>query len=218
MWAWSICRGKPSTKKRPFPSPHPCSTLSLCFSSSLEIALWRSLTVTSLGTILPSLILVRMSSPYSDPSLCCSARRRSPAVILNQMAILLDGCLSAPPERCEKPNSVTNFSHWVPFPMDTMAQSVPVGSSAPLWTTNLHPDHLEQRWQEPCCDQRLHGLDGICFWFYQWFLEGLALTLMYAGGFKLLADVRLGSLGPFSRCLSTNTKAPNAITCTKRAH
>ena len=36
----------------------------------------------SLGTIIPSLIFVRISSPYSEPSLCCSARRRSPALTM----------------------------------------------------------------------------------------------------------------------------------------
>mmetsp|Transcript_23402 Transcript_23402/g.54677 ORF Transcript_23402/g.54677 Transcript_23402/m.54677 type:complete len:202 (-) Transcript_23402:168-773(-) len=79
----SSLRGNPSTRKRDLPL--------------FRIALRNKLTVTSTGTIWPSLIIVAIIAPSSD-SLATSARRRSPA------------------DRCVQPKSLTMLAHCVPLP------------------------------------------------------------------------------------------------------
>jgi hypothetical protein len=93
--AWSILRGNPSTRKRPLPSSQPKPDFDW---SAACIAFSRSLTVTSMGTISPSRMHVRIRRPYSEFGRSCSARRRSPA------------------ERWEKLNSSTRTPHCVPLP------------------------------------------------------------------------------------------------------
>jgi hypothetical protein len=67
--------------------------------TAARIAFSRSLMVTSEGTILPSRMYVRISSPYWESGRSCSARRRSPA------------------ERWEKLYFSTRRLHCVPFPI-----------------------------------------------------------------------------------------------------
>ena len=75
--AWSILRGKPSTKNLPQSSSHP-SPVVLSFRIAC-IAFSSNFIVTCIGTIVPSRIYVLIRSPYCEPLRFCSARRRSPA-------------------------------------------------------------------------------------------------------------------------------------------
>lgn len=83
--AWSIFRGNPSMRKRPFSLAHllRCSSetskAAPCVLMASLIAFCKRAIVTSCGTIFPSLMWSAMSCPYSEPSRCCSARSRSPA-------------------------------------------------------------------------------------------------------------------------------------------
>lgn len=75
--AWSIFRGKPSIRNLPRPSDQASPPLFSC--KALSIAFCNSLIVTSIGTIVPSRIHVRIRSPYCEWSRFCSVRSRSPA-------------------------------------------------------------------------------------------------------------------------------------------
>ena len=83
---FSMLRGNPSIKKRPPSNP----TFFIAFS--------RSMTVISLGTIFPYTIFFSMISPYWDPGVFRSSRKRSPA------------------ERCVNLNSLWMRSLCVPLP------------------------------------------------------------------------------------------------------
>ena len=75
--AWSILRGKPSTRNLPQSSFHPSPVvLSIRIAC---IAFSSNFIVTCIGTIVPSRIYVLIRSPYCEPLRFCSARRRSPA-------------------------------------------------------------------------------------------------------------------------------------------
>mmetsp|Transcript_91199 Transcript_91199/g.258228 ORF Transcript_91199/g.258228 Transcript_91199/m.258228 type:complete len:218 (+) Transcript_91199:214-867(+) len=103
--AFSTFRGKPSTKNLPLSQPRR------------RISASKSSTVTSEGTILPSLMQLSMSSPALEPDLWRSARRRSPAL------------------RWAKPNRSTIRVENVPLPQpgppSTKTTSGPVRPSSP---------------------------------------------------------------------------------------
>lgn len=75
-WAWSSLRGKPSMRKRWFWPAEVCLGL---FLRAADMAFERRATVISIGTMIPSLMLCLIRSPYWLPSRSCSSRSRSPA-------------------------------------------------------------------------------------------------------------------------------------------
>lgn len=102
-------------RKRPRPPPHASPARGV--SSAARIAFSSSLIVTAIGTIWPSLMQLRINSPYSEPSRACSARRRSPAARgLVRLGTCGRGRGAHAPERWQKPKSSTRLAHCVPLP------------------------------------------------------------------------------------------------------